>query len=583
MKRQTPFNRLMQRGTLVASAMMVAMACSTPRQSNLQPLKTEYILINQHGYVSQAPKTALVRTEAPVTVTLVDSIGKTVLSIQSTDPAYWLQSGDQVAVVDFSAQTQPGRYYLTIGDSVVSHPVNIIENPYPTIAEASIRAFYYNRTFVAIDSTHGGQWARPGGHPDTLVYVHESAATRIRPTGTILSMPYGWYDAGDYNKYVVNSGISTYTMLKVLEDYPEHFASQNLNIPESGNALPDVLDETLFNLRWFIQMQDPEDGGVYHKLTEKNFSGFIMPHECNADRFVVMKGTAATLNYAALMAMSARVLAPFKDQLPGLADSCLTRAQAAWQWAVKNPAVLYEQPKDITTGGYGDNRMDDEFYWAACEMWLTTGNEQFIPHITKYYKNWGVPTWGNPGTLGTLSMLKSSNQLPEALKPLNVKENYLQMVDSLLANEQKAPYRVSLSHFEWGSNSDVANHGMLKLIAHQLTHDAKYLHSAINDADYLLGRNATGFSFVTGFGSKRVMNIHHRPSAADGIEEPVPGFLSGGPNTVVLNDCGEGVVRDTFPAKSFVDETCSYSTNEIAINWNAPLAYLLNGLAAQYR
>ena len=79
------------------------------------------------------------------------------------------------------------------------------------------------------------------------------------------------------------------------------------------------------------------------------------------------------------------------------------------------------------------------------------------------------------------------------------------------------------------------------------------------------------------------MNIHHRPSAADGVNDPVPGFLAGGPNTVVLTDCGDAVVRDTFPAKSFADETCSYSTNEIAINWNAPLAYLFNALAASVK
>ena len=79
------------------------------------------------------------------------------------------------------------------------------------------------------------------------------------------------------------------------------------------------------------------------------------------------------------------------------------------------------------------------------------------------------------------------------------------------------------------------------------------------------------------------MNIHHRPSAADGIVDPVPGFLSGGPNIIVLNDCDSAVVRDTFPAKSFADVTCSYSTNEIAINWNAPLAYLMNGLAASLK
>ena len=558
-------------------------ACSQPHHANLEPAHADMILINQHGYAVGSPKTALIRTGQPVSVKLVDSTGKTAFTIQTGEPAYWDQSGDQVAMADFSSFQQKGRFHLVMNDTIVSHPVIIDENPYHDVAQASIRAFYYNRTFIPIDTAHGGQWARPAGHPDTLVYVHESAASPQRPAGTTQSLPLGWYDAGDYNKYVVNSGISTYTLLKALEDYPEYYTNQNLNIPESNNQLPDLLDEALFNLRWVMSMQDPADGGVYHKLTEKNFSGFIMPHKCQAQRFVVMKSTGATLNYAALLAMGSRVLKPYADQLPGLADSCIIGAQKAWDWAIKNPNHYYQQPKDITTGEYGDNRMDDEFYWAACELFLSTGEEDFIPQIKKHYRVWGVSAWGNPGTLGTLSLLKNETRLPKELKEIDLRGEYFKMVDSLLMNEEKSPYKISLAHFDWGSNSDVANHGMLKLIAYQMVNDNRYLHSAINDADYLLGRNATGYCFVTGFGAHRVMNIHHRQSAADGILNPVPGFLAGGPNLVVPNDCGETVERDTFPAKSFVDEACSYSTNEIAINWNAPLAYLLNGIAANIK
>jgi endoglucanase len=563
---------------LMACAMMACNGVSQP-----VPANTDLILINQNAYQANASKIALIRVATSTGVALIDTTGKTVFTAEASDPKHWDLSGDAVAIADFSAFTQPGTYFLKVNDSIVSHPVVIADNAFEDVGKAAVRAFYYNRTAMPIDKEHGGVWARPAGHPDTVVYVHESAASAKRPAGTVLSLPLGWYDAGDYNKYVVNSGISTYTLLKALEDFPEYFATQNANIPESGNELPDLLDETLFNLRWVISMQDPNDGGVYHKLTEKNFEGFIMPHECKMERFVVAKATGATLNYAALLAKAIRVTEPWKQQLPGLADTCLTRALSAWDWAVKNPENYYQQPKDITTGGYGDNRVTDEFYWAACELYLTTGDKKFIPYIVKNYKNYGVPTWGNPGTLGTLSLMKSKSDFPAEIANLNIKADFIGMVDSLLMTEQTAPYKVSLSHFEWGSNSDVANQGMLKLIAGQVTGDRKYLQSAVNDADYILGRNATGYCFVTGFGSKKVMNIHHRPSAADGIVDPVPGFLSGGPNIIVLNDCDSAVVRDTLPAKSFADVTCSYSTNEIAINWNAPLAYLMNGLAASLK
>jgi len=171
----------------------------------------------------------------------------------------------------------------------------------------------------------------------------------------------------------------------------------------------------------------------------------------------------------------------------------------------------------------------------------------------------------------SLAISENSDYKVEAQKVL------VDFANQLVEKSNGSPYRVSLDIFNWGSNSDVANMGVIKMVAYQITSDKKYLNSAQTDIDYLLGRNATGYCFVTGFGGKQVMNIHHRPSGADGVAAPYPGFLSGGPNTVVLTDCPD-VTRSTFPAKSFVDQECSYSTNEIAINWNAPLFFLLGAM-----
>ena len=136
-----------------------------------------------------------------------------------------------------------------------------------------------------------------------------------------------------------------------------------------------------------------------------------------------------------------------------------------------------------------------------------------------------------------------------------------------------------MEEFAWGSNSDVGNDGMLKIIAYDLTADQRYLKAAQNDLDYLLGRNTTGYCFVTGFGSQSPLKPHNRIMAADGIEAPIPGYIAGGPNTIVPNDCEPEIVdRSTFPAASYADVQCSYSTNETAINWNAPLVFLSSGL-----
>jgi endoglucanase len=131
--------------------------------------------------------------------------------------------------------------------------------------------------------------------------------------------------------------------------------------------------------------------------------------------------------------------------------------------------------------------------------------------------------------------------------------------------------------FSWGGSSVAANQGILLLCAYRLTGKRAYLQGVLSNLDYLLGRNATGYSFVTGIGSKRVMHPHHRPSEADGVEDPVPGLLSGGPNPGMQDKCN---YPSSEPELAFVDDVCSYASNEIAINWQAPMVYLANAVEA---
>ena len=138
----------------------------------------------------------------------------------------------------------------------------------------------------------------------------------------------------------------------------------------------------------------------------------------------------------------------------------------------------------------------------------------------------------------------------------------------------------SARDFVWGSNSVATNEGILLIQAYRLTNDRKYLDYALTNLDYILGRNATGYSFVTGYGHKTPMFPHHRLSEADGIADPVPGLIVGGPNPGQQDGC------KTYPSKipdeSYTDSVCSYASNEIAINWNAPAAYLAGALWKQF-
>lgn len=547
--------------------------------NNVLPEKTEdVILVNQLGYYPWSPKVALLKARSTKFEIVEVKSGKTVYTGTPGPFRYWELSGDSVSVVDFSDFKELGDFQIRLSDKpFVSLPFAISTAIYTDIAKASIKAFYLNRTGIELTEEFAGKWARPAGHPDTMVFIHVSAASSLRPEGSMLKSPGGWYDAGDYNKYVVNSAITTYTLLLFYQLYPDYCKSLNTNIPESSNGISDVLDELLVNLRWMLTMQDPEDGGVYHKLTNKTFCDFVMPHQATDARYVVAKSTAASLDFAATMAMAYRVLQKEDPTvLQQLAKQCLQASQQAYRWAKQNPECYYINPADISTGAYDDKVLDDEFFWAECELGLAENNHELLAKVGIEKQKPMVQSWDYVSMLGIASLALSKN--PDAITySARAQHVLISYVDELIQKSTDSPYNISLDFFKWGSNSDVANMAMLKIIAHNLTHNQKYINALQSDVDYLLGRNATAYCFVTGFGQKRVMNIHHRPSGADGIEAPCPGFLVGGPNTVVLNDC-PSVQRSTKPAKSFVDLLCSYSTNEIAINWNAPLFFVLGAL-----
>ncbi len=554
------------------ATLVVLISSCTPTTKSIGESYSENILINQLGYKTNASKTALIRADVD-NFELVDKVGKVVFEAPTEDFRFWELSGDSVRLADFSSFTTDGEYRICINKTEFSSPFVINENPFDELANAVLKSYYYARCGVSITEQFGGQWNWEAGHPDTNVLVHASAADKNRPEGTSISSPGGWYDAGDYGKYIVNSGITTYTLLLSEKLNGNFHKQQNLNIPESNNDLPDILDETLVNLNWMLCMQDPNDGGLYHKLTTKNFVGFVLPNETNEQRYVVQKSTSATLDFVATMAYASRTFA--KYDMPELAEKMKTSAEKAWQWATNNPDVLYHQPKDISTGGYGDNRLVDEWFWAAAEMYLLTGENSYKEKMLANYEQPTTPTWNGVNTLGIISLLTSEKRSEFA----DFEKDYIGYMNELLTIGEESPYLISTNKFAWGSNSDVANDGMLKLVAFQLTGDDKYRQSASNDLDYILGRNACGYSFVTGYGYKTPMHIHNRISSADGIEEPVPGFLAGGPNTSVFTDCeGQNVERSLFPAKSYTDTECSYSTNETAINWNAPLVFLTAGL-----
>ncbi|HYD53542.1 MAG TPA: glycoside hydrolase family 9 protein [Gemmatimonadaceae bacterium] len=550
------------------------------------------IRLDQVGYLPTAPKLAVVvDSTATRFAVLRVAGGDTAFSGALSAPGRWAPSGETVRRADFGALRRPGRYRLVVPGVGVSHPFEIADTVFTPVARAAIKAFYFQRASTALDAAHAGRWARPAGHPDDSVVVHPSAASAKRPAGTVLSSPRGWYDAGDYNKYIVNSGISTWLLLALDEHFPDYARALRTDVPESGDALPDVVDEALWNVRWMLTMQDPGDGGVYHKLTHAEFDAMQMPHRSVATRWVVQKSTAAALDFAAVMATAARTARRYPQALPALADSLVAAATAAWRWAEAHPDSLYDQRRlnaahrpAINTGEYGDRRVDDERRWAAAELYLTTRDAVYLPvAATIATQPARVPGWPQVGALGLYSLLQHRASLPPSLDASALEARLLTLAGSLVARRRASPYEVTLadSDFVWGSNAVAADQGIALLQAYRITRDTAYLHGALAQLDYLLGRNATGYSFVTGIGAKPPRLPHHRPSAGDTVAAPVPGLLVGGPNPRQQDRCPG--YPSTLPARSYVDATCSYAANEIAINWNAPLAYLAGAIDALRR
>jgi endoglucanase len=549
--------------------------------------EAEKIKLNQLGFYPFGPKIAVITTKEPLQKFYVIKANSkdTVFSGALGSLMQSAYSVTKTQIADFGKYTKPGSYYIWVPGVGRSYTFNIGENVYQDVAIASIKGYYYQRSSIPLLTKNAGKWARPAGHPDTKVLIHPSAATKERPAGAEISTPGGWYDAGDYNKYIVNCGITMGTLLSAYEETPLPFNKLKSNIPESGNGIPDILNEVIYNLRWMLSMQDPSDGGVYNKCTNADFDGMVMPGVTTKPRYVVQKGTAATLDFAAVMAQASRILSTNPKKQIKLADSCLKAAKKAWQWALLNPALEYNQnqinsqfePK-ITTGGYGDRNFSDEWFWAATELFIDTKEKDYYDVILKGVNDRiSIPSWGNVFTMGVYSILNHSKLLPEYTVSTTqaLKTRFLEYVDGFFAKIPSSAFQTVMGQsqrdFAWGSNAVCANQGVMLMNAYKLTMDRKYVISALSNLDYLLGRNATGYCFVTGFGSKSPMHPHHRQSTADAVIEPVPGLLVGGPNPGRQDGCK---YEFTEPETAYLDNMAAYASNEIAINWNAPFVYL---------
>ncbi|MBE6238751.1 MAG: hypothetical protein E7113_01715 [Bacteroidales bacterium] len=538
-------------------------------------VESENIRIDQVGFYPSQEKTLTLEQDNPSETVSIYRAGRKVWEGEAVRTAESPWSGKERRVFDFSEISRPGTYTVKAGSEKTEFTVS--ENAFDALAEAALKGFYHQRSGMDLDPAVAGKWARRGGHPDTLVFIHASAASEGRPEGTVISSPKGWYDAGDYNKYVVNSGYSMGLMAE---------AALMFSTPEDSDRRQAIHEELKYNAEWLYTMQDPSDGGVYHKLTNPEFEGFISPLECSKPRYVVQKSVTAALDFAG-------ALCSFVELGDSPDPETIAKAEAAYAWAASNPSAFYFQERmnrtydpDVSTGAYGDGSASDEFFWAASCLYRATGKTGYLEDVKRYMpESFSVMSWGNVSALGVFEWLRNGKNGVSADEQ-EIYERCLQMLleycdrsmESAETSCYNSPYGNSPRDFYWGCASTFCDQSVCFLYAYKLTGKAGYLKNAFRNVNYILGQNATGYCYVTGFGSKSPMFPHSRLCHSDGVVEPIPGLLVGGPNPG-HNDKAEVTYSSSYPDESYEDVMPSYASNEIAINWNASLVAAVTWLA----
>ncbi len=547
-------------------------------------------LMNQLGYAPDAEKQVVYPGSDANGLEVRDMNGKTVLKLDAPMVYEWDYSGEEVQTFDISAVKTPGTYRLFRGGEYVGTPIVVGKNVYADLVKASLKWFYYQRSSMALEPQYAGKWARAAGHMDDHVIIYGTdKVTGGKGAGKTIKSARGWYDAGDYGKYIVNSGITVWTLLEIYENFPKYADSLTWNIPREFPKYPELLEEVRYNLDWMLTMQD-KDGGVYHKVSTLRFSGSVLPENDKDARYAIIKNLTATLDFAGVMAQASVV---YRNVDKAYADKMLKAAEKAYAWAKKNPKAFYKQPADVQTGNYMHDGEDgkDEFRWAAAELFRATKKKNYQDDLKGNAFTANGAWWGDLNMLAAIRVALDSADFEPGLVA-EAKKVVMNEANNLRAVGDTSAYRLPAFpwSWNWGSNSAMANNGLVLVHAYLLTGDKSYVDGAQQCLDYLLGKNPQDMTYVTGFGYRSPRNPHHRPSESDMVDDPVPGMLVGGPHLgkqdINLDGkeswkCPNYAAADK-PALAYLDNRCSYATNEVAINWNAPLAYLAAALEAIY-
>jgi endoglucanase len=553
------------------------------------------VRVDQVAYLPDGPKNATVVTAAttPLPWRLRNAAGRVVAAGRTVPRGVDVSSGQNVQTIDFSAYRGRGAGFTLTADGDTSRPFDLGGAAWRDLSADALKFYYTQRSGIAIDDALRPGYGRPAGHLD--VPPNQGDTNVPCQPGVCdyrLDVRGGWYDAGDQGKYVVNGGIATWQVLSAYE-HTRSARRDRLTIPESGNRVPDVLDEARWELEFLLRMQvpagEPQAGMVHHKIHDQNWTGLpLRPDLDPQPRELHPVSTAATLNLAAVAAQAARIYRPYDR---AFAARALAAARTAYAAARANP-IVYASPADGTGGGtYDDANVTDEFYWAAAELYLTTGEKRYADAVTASPLNTadvfadGAFDWASTAGAARLDLATLPSRLPGRAA---IRRSVVAGADTYLAIERNqaygVPYAPAGNQWVWGSNSAILNNLVVIASAYQLTGRRAYRDGVLTGFDYLFGRNALNRSYVTGYGEVSAQNEHTRWYAHEldpTMPNPPKGTLAGGANSGIQDPYAQSKLAGCVAQFCYIDDIQSYSTNEEAINWNSALAWVAAFVADQ--
>jgi endoglucanase len=560
------------------------------------------VRVNQLGYLPAGPKSATWVTgdvqAAEFAVHAPD--GSAVLRGRSRpwpvrpEPT----SGQTVHVLDLTGLTTAGTYHIAVGHDR-SHRFRIAADLYERLGTDALRLFYLLRSGCPIDERRAPGYGRPAGHAghppnrgDTAVPAWSGTdAARLYPGWTpsgFSDVSGGWYDAGDYGKYTVSGSIAVWQLLNLLQLLRR--ASPPITVHSATEAM--LVEECRWQLDWLLRMQvpggQPLAGMAFHRVHGIQWSP--MPgwaHEDPTRRVLHRPSTAATLHLAAVAAQGSRLLRSVDGRY---ADRLLTAARTAHRAAHAVPDLIAPDDEGAFGGGpYGDPDLADDFYWAAAELWLATADRRYLrevldspQHTADVFHQAGFDFHRVAGP-ARLDLASTASRLAERDRVRDSVRQAAQRLVELQAGQPWGQPYAPPDGWEWGSNGGILNNLVVLATAHQITGDPRFRDAVAAGMDYLLGRNALGQSYVTGYGTDATRHLRTRQfgHALDpAFPPPPPGAVAGGANSVRTPGFPSDPRTAGLPAQwCYLDEPTSETTNDICIRWNAPLAYIATYLS----